>query len=68
MQGFKKFIYTTITLNIFILVLFLFMSFFAIQQVHAQELIQDKTEIVKAKVIDVLSEEKREVPASILRQ
>lgn len=49
---------------LFATVMFLSMSFFAIQQVHAQELIQDKTEIVKAKVIEVLSEEKREVPGS----
>ncbi len=41
-------------------VLFLF-SFFNAPQIHANELIQDKTEIVKARVLEVLSQNEEDV-------
>jgi uncharacterized membrane protein len=37
------------------------LSFFIVPQVYAQELIQDKTEIVKSKVVEVLSEKKEDI-------
>ena len=44
----------------FIVVLFS-LSFFVTPQVYAQELVQDKTEVVKAKVVEVLSEKKEDI-------
>ena len=42
----------------------LILTVFAPSSLRAQELIQDKVEIVKAEVVDVLSQEKKNVPGT----
>jgi len=51
-------------LNIIIATFLLIVCLIAPLQSHAQQIIQDKIEILRAQVIDILSQEKREVPGT----